>query len=185
MHLAGNVALVVLSASAATGAGWVAWTGAGRVGDAWRTVDDRHRGDAATGLVQRVREVAAETARPTLTRVVGPAIPDAPVVNERVGAWDEATLAELRREGIELRHAAELRQALAVVLTDPDPAKRRRTAQDVKRRFGLTVTPELLGRLAPVRGTPELTLTERGREFVRGVVASVSAQYDRFVRLLD
>jgi hypothetical protein len=185
MHLAGNLALVTLSASAAAGAGWAVWSGAGRVSDAWVVVGQRHRGEATPDWGRRVREVAAEAARPTLTREAAPAIPDAPVLREPIGNWDEATLAELQREGIDLRHAAELRVALRTVLSDPDPVKRRRVASEIRARFGLTVTPELLGRLELAHGKPSLRLTERGREFVRGVVASVGDMYDALVRLLN
>ena len=160
-------------ASAATvGVGLEASRWYGRVRAADAVVAGRHRGQDP-GALRRAGEVVKEAWR-------GPGAPATDPVS--VPQYDPAAVEELKREGIDLSAIAELRDMMRVALTEKDPAVKMKMAAELRRRFGVAPDAELLGKLERAGGAPRLTLTERGRRFVRGIVDGVSGMYDRLLK---
>jgi hypothetical protein len=112
-------------------------------------------------------------------------MPGMPGMSELPAAYDPATVAELKREGIDLTEIAELTALERVALTATDPAARVKAMMELKRRFGMEPDAALLGRLELGGGVPKLALTERGRRFVLGMADRVGALYDRFLKEVD
>jgi hypothetical protein len=74
---------------------------------------------------------------------------------------------------------------MRTALTAGDPAEKMKMALELKRRFNLEARPDLLGKLDRVGGAERLTLTEKGRAFVRGVVDAVTGVWDRLLAVVD
>jgi len=141
----------------------------GRVRAANGVVECRLRGQEA-GMLRRAGEVIREAWK-------GPeAVPDS------VPQYDPAAVDELKREGIDLAAVVELRGMMRIALTEKDPAVRMKMAVELKRRFGLDPDARILGTLERAGGVPGLSLTERGRRFVRGMVDGVSGMYERLIK---
>jgi hypothetical protein len=179
-----------VAASATVSGGWAMYRGVVRVQDAARTVAERHRADPApVPLGTRMREIAREAWSPTMARRDGVASPfGAPVpdsLRANVPEYDPATVADLRREGIDLASINEIRRMMRTALTAGDPAEKMKMALELKRRFNLEARPDLLGKLDRVGGAERLTLTGKGRAFVRGVVDSVKGLWGRVLADMD
>lgn len=164
-----------------------------RVHRAAQRVAARHLiGDSPTAT-QRIRELTAETIKggPGVTfGAPGTAFAGIPVEAGPAGAigeWDPRLVAELKQEGIEVGAINEIRSALRDALTAPDPADRIRKLAELRRKYGVTGDPALLGRLDGIdaEGRTQGTLTGRGRQMMATFTSSIANLYQGLMKEAD